>query len=197
MKASPIALLSLALSAPLPAQWLSYPTPGIPRTPAGKPNLAAPAPRTPDGKPDLSGLWNKLSPKYSRNIAADLKPGEVQPWAEALVEQRHEDLERGYMNVLCVPLESRLRHFRRQHRGGDDEDHPDSRAHPHSQPRSHVSPGSFSTSGRALETAPNPSWMGYSAGHWDGDTLWWSRVSASTIEPGWITMAIPTPRRCA
>ncbi len=25
--------------------------------------------------------------------------------------------------------------------------------------------------GRALETNPNPSWMGYSVGHWDGDTL--------------------------
>src|SRR6266849_83945 len=25
--------------------------------------------------------------------------------------------------------------------------------------------------GRALETDPNPSWMGYSVGHWDGDTL--------------------------
>jgi hypothetical protein len=25
--------------------------------------------------------------------------------------------------------------------------------------------------GRALETEPNPSWMGYSVGHWDGDTL--------------------------
>ena len=25
--------------------------------------------------------------------------------------------------------------------------------------------------GRALETAPNPSWMGYSVGHWEGDTL--------------------------
>jgi hypothetical protein len=25
--------------------------------------------------------------------------------------------------------------------------------------------------GRALEAAPNPSWMGYSVGHWDGDTL--------------------------
>jgi hypothetical protein len=27
------------------------------------------------------------------------------------------------------------------------------------------------TDGRALETDPNPSWMGYSVGHWDGDTL--------------------------
>jgi hypothetical protein len=25
--------------------------------------------------------------------------------------------------------------------------------------------------GRELESAPNPSWMGYSVGHWDGDTL--------------------------
>jgi hypothetical protein len=40
------------------AQWLNYPTPGTPRTPDGKPNLAAPAPRAADGKPDLSGVWH-------------------------------------------------------------------------------------------------------------------------------------------
>ena len=39
------------------AQWLNYPTPGTPRTRDGKPNLAAPAPRALDGKPDLSGVW--------------------------------------------------------------------------------------------------------------------------------------------
>jgi hypothetical protein len=39
------------------AQWLNFATPGIPRTPDGKPNLSAPAPRTADGKPDLSGAW--------------------------------------------------------------------------------------------------------------------------------------------
>jgi hypothetical protein len=45
------------LCAPLGAQWLNYPTPGIPRTRDGKPNLSAPAPRAANGKPDLSGLW--------------------------------------------------------------------------------------------------------------------------------------------
>ena len=104
MHASLIAVLTVALSAPLAAQWLNHPTPDIPRTPDGKPNLAAPAPRTPDGKPDLSGLWNKVSPKYSRNIVADLKPEDVQPWAQALVERRKEDLGKDYMNVHCVPL---------------------------------------------------------------------------------------------
>jgi len=39
------------------AQWLNYRTPGIPRTPDGKPNLASPAPRAADGRPDLSGVW--------------------------------------------------------------------------------------------------------------------------------------------
>jgi hypothetical protein len=56
MKTVAAAILLSALSAPAPAQWLNHPTPGIPRTADGKPDLAAPAPRTPDGRPDLSGL---------------------------------------------------------------------------------------------------------------------------------------------
>jgi hypothetical protein len=48
-----VAVLSIGAS----AQWLNFPTPGTPRTPDGKPNLAAPAPRALDGKPDLSGVW--------------------------------------------------------------------------------------------------------------------------------------------
>jgi hypothetical protein len=46
-----ITLLATA-SPPLFAQWGRYPTPGVPRTPDGKPNLSAPAPKTADGKPD-------------------------------------------------------------------------------------------------------------------------------------------------
>ena len=169
MNASRIAIVTVALSAPLAAQWLNHPTPGIPRTPDGRPNLAAPAPRTPDGKPDLSGLWNKISPKYSRNIAADLKPEEIQPWAQAVVDKRREDLGREYMNVQCVPL------------GPSYATSADSTG---SEMMKIVqTPGlilvlnpdltyrQIFLDGRALESAPNPNWMGYSVGRWDGDTL--------------------------
>jgi hypothetical protein len=169
LKASLIAVVTVALSAQLAAQWLNHPTAGIPRTSDGKPNLAAPAPRTPDGKPDLSGLWNKISPKYSRNIAADLKPEEIQPWARALVEKRREDLGKEYMNVLCVPLGP---------------GYPMSADSTGAEMMKIVqTPGlililnpdltyrQIFLDGRALESAPNPTWMGYSVGHWDGDTL--------------------------
>ena len=51
MKSVVFAIIFFASTAPLAAQWLTYPTPGIPRTADGKPNLTAPAPRTADGKP--------------------------------------------------------------------------------------------------------------------------------------------------
>jgi hypothetical protein len=169
MNAFRIAVMTVALSAPLAAQWLNHPTPGIPRTPDGKPNLAAPAPRTPDGKPDLSGVWLKISPKYSRNIAADLKPEDIQPWARALVEQRREDLGKEYMNVKCVPLGPGYA-TSAESTGAE-------------MMKIVQTPGlililnpdltyrQIFLDGRALEPAPNPDWMGYSVGRWDGDTL--------------------------
>ena len=57
-------IVLLSASLPLSAQWLHYPTPGIPRTPDGKPNLSASAPRMPDGKPDLSGIWKAADTKF-------------------------------------------------------------------------------------------------------------------------------------
>jgi hypothetical protein len=57
-----------ALPAALFAQWPSYPTPGVPRTPDGKPNLSAPAPKTTDGKPDLTGIWENVRPPAQATV---------------------------------------------------------------------------------------------------------------------------------
>ena len=51
-------------------QWLNYPTPGIPRLPDGKPNLAAPAPKAADGKPDLSGIWEPIASLNLEQVSA-------------------------------------------------------------------------------------------------------------------------------
>src|ERR1700757_4281626 len=96
--------VALALSAPLAAQWLTYKTPGIPRTPDGKPNLSAPSPRTADGKPDLSGIWRApMGSKYTQNIALDLKPNEIQPWAQAVYQEHVRNLGADSPRAHCLP----------------------------------------------------------------------------------------------
>jgi hypothetical protein len=169
MKALLFTMVLVAAAAPAPAQWLNQPTRGIPRTPDGKPNLSAPAPRAADGKPDLSGIWNKLSPKYHRNIVADLQPDEIQPWVHDLVKERAENLGKDYMNVVCLPLGPG--YVTAADVTGAEQVkivqtptlivmlNPD------------LTYRQIFMDGRALEASPNPSWMGYSIGHWEGDTL--------------------------
>ena len=79
-------MLACAISGPLSAQWLNYPTPGMPRTADGKPDLSAPVKIAADGHPDLSGVWS-----------ADIRPLQViapsasipfQPWSEKLTQER-------------------------------------------------------------------------------------------------------------
>src|SRR6516165_10247977 len=103
MKAEPLAAM-LLLSVPLTAQWLTYKTPGIPRTSDGKPNLSASAPRTADGKPDLSGIWRApRASVYMQNIAADLKPNEIQPSAQAVYQEHIRNLGADSPRAHCLP----------------------------------------------------------------------------------------------
>ncbi len=173
-----------------PAQWLNHLTPGIPRTPDGKPNLSAPTPRAPDGRPNLSGLWQteaapaqmleRLIPgatngageeplsQYFINILSDFKPdaAPIQPAAAALFLQR----AKTFSNVS--PLSHCL---------------------PEGMPLVEMAPAPYKivqtpgmtvmlyerdttfrqvyTDGRKLPDDPQPSWLGYSVGKWDGDSL--------------------------
>ena len=169
MKIFTTVILLTVLVTPLEAQWLERRTPGIPRTADGKPNLTAPSPRTADGKPDLAGLWQMISPDGAvGNVGlrkpGDLKPTDIQPWAQVLVEQRAENFGIDNPHYKCLPdgpnystgqglkriLETPAMILILQEDLTYRQIHMD---------------------GRALETDPNPTWMGYSVGHWEGDTL--------------------------
>jgi hypothetical protein len=185
-----ILIALLAAPAFVRAQWLNHPTPGIPRTPDGKPNLSARAPRAADGRPDLSGLWQTESAppeileryipaaangagdavpsQYFLNIFADFKPEEapIRPAAAELFQQRAQT----FSNVS--PLSHCL---------------------PEGMPLVEMSPAPYKiiqapgvtfmlyerdttfrqvyTDRRKLPDDPQPTWLGYSVGKWDGDSL--------------------------
>lgn len=179
-------VLASLLGGPALAQWVHYPTAGVPRGKDGKPNLSAPAPRTPDGRPDLSGMWliadplpcpklltddsgDCLEKMPISQITADLSkvvPGglPLKPWAAQLREQRKDhDID---PHVHCMPSNFprffTLPHITKfvQTRG------------------LLVLMNEFNASyrqifmdGRALPDDPEPSWNGYSTGRWEGDTL--------------------------
>ena len=149
----------LAASSTSAGQWLKHPTPGIPRTPDGKPNLSAPAPRTTDGKPDLSGLWHAGSNEHS-----DFKPSDALPWAQEVARRREIDQPYDGWALVCVPpgpmisLTGPMRIIQTPQVVG----------------MLYELPNNFRqiyTDGRPLPTDPNPTFQGYSVGRWDGDTF--------------------------
>jgi len=172
-------LWTFTAAAPLAAQWLDYPTPGIPRLSDGKPNLSAPTPRTPDNKPDLSGLWEPMGeavssfagasardPKF-QDIGLEMEGGlPFQPWAAELVKARRADNNKDDPDSHCQPLGAIKMHL-------------------HPYPRKMIQvPGllvilferdtayrQIFTDGRSLPVDPQPGFNGYSTGRWEGDTL--------------------------
>jgi len=197
-------LIALAAAPPfVRAQWLDHRTPGIPRTADGKPNLSARTPRAAHGRPDLSGLWQtdsaptdlleRLIPsatngageeplsQYFINIFSDFKPEDVpfRPAAAELFRQRAQN----FTNVSPV-----------------------SHCLPEGMPLLEMAPAPYKivqtpgvtfmlyerdttyrqvyTDGRKLPDHPQPSWLGYSVGKWDGDL--WVVDTIGFNDRGWL-----------
>lgn len=166
------------------AQWLGYPTPGIPRTATGAPNMKAPAPRTREGKPDFSGIWfaNVPSKDYCKE-------------ADCVQEERmaREQINLGIKMAGGLPYTewSKQQMVARRANGGRADPH--TYCKPPNYPRAWTLPqhtkiiqtskemvmlhefnGAYREvyiDGRPLPVDPNPTWNGYSTAHWEGDTL--------------------------
>ena len=177
---------AISLSGTARAQWLKYPTAGVPKTADGKPNLKAPTPRTSDGKPDFSGIWLTDSTtcrpqnpdvltcgpelpmgREGINMGVGLQGGlPYQPWLAALVKKRTADNAKDDPHVACLP-DTFLRAYSLPH-----------------LLKFVQTPGlllmlnemnagyrQVFTDGRPLPEDPTPSWQGYSTAKWEGDTL--------------------------
>lgn len=198
----PILLAAACLSAH--AQWLNYPTPGTPRTPDGKPDLAAPAPRTANGKPDLSGVW-QVEPtpfKELTRLFGDLS-------AFSALGDSPSAFSKYLVDILVdlKPAEAALRpEFADLLRQRATEDTPLLRCLPIGVPADDLLPGPFKmiqtpglilirneyentlrqvyTDGRKPPADPEPLWLGYSVGRWDADTFVVDTVGFN--DKGWL-----------
>ena len=160
----------LCVAQPADAQWPSYPWKNMPRTPDGKIDLNAAPRRLADGHVDLSGFWMPSTVvRHLLNLAADLKPGEVplQPWADTLYKERIENNGKDHPGVRCLPsgIPEKL-------------NIPDGLKVVHTPDlllflyESRTIYRQVFTDGRPLPAADvQPTWMGYSIGRWEGDTM--------------------------
>ena len=175
------ALVIIGATSAVGAQWLGYPAKNIPRTADGKPILSAPAPRTADGKPDLSGVWQPTpeadgpaggiegirSPKYMIDVMRDFKGATpFLPWAAELYKERQANKLRDNPMIRCLPAGvQRLNAY----------------SHPYKIVQTpelivvlYESQTLFRQiflDGRSHPKDPEPSWLGYSVGRWEGDEL--------------------------
>jgi len=178
-----LALAALLASVPAAAQWVGYPTAGVPRKADGKVDMTAPAPRLTNGKPDFSGIWisDRTEPgqetisdtsslpsgRHMANMGVDFEGGlPYQPWQLPIVKKRTENLAIDDPHIRCLP-DFFLRAY----------------GLPHMLKFVHtpdllvmlneMNAGyrQVFTDARALPEEPTPSWQGYSSAKWDGDTL--------------------------
>jgi hypothetical protein len=186
------ALVIALIAAPafVRAQWLNHRTAGIPRSPDGKPNLSARTPRAADGRPNLSGLWQTESapPQTLAGAIPDATNGAGE-----------EPLSQYFVNILSdfkaeeAPLKPAAGALYLQRAKNFSDVSPLSHCLPEGMPLVEMAPAPYKivqtpgltlmlyerdttfrqvyTDGRKLPDDPQPSWLGYSVGRWEGDTF--------------------------
>jgi hypothetical protein len=175
-----VVLLS-GLSVLVNAQWLNYPTPGLPRLPDGKPDLNAVMPHRPDGTVDFTGVW---FPDASATAGTRREGGRL--GEEAGIGLTTED---GSPIPSRLPDASAIEQERRRTGALS----PSNRCLPHTIPDAMLAPAPFKfvqtpgltvllfeeynqfrqifTDGRPFPPDMQPAWFGYSIGRWEGDTF--------------------------
>jgi hypothetical protein len=185
-----ILILLLGAMTGVQAQWLNTRDSATPRSKDGKPNLSASAPRASNGKPDLSGVWQgegapiselmRILPAGVNGLGEDPPPmsffnvlAAYKPEESPLKPEFREEYEKQAAVALTAP--------------------PPALCSPPVMPMVDSLPAPFKivqtpkltlmlfesdtifrqifTDGRKHPDDPQPSWLGYSVGHWQGDSL--------------------------
>ena len=180
------------LSGAIEAQWVSRPTPGIPRLPDGKPNLTAPAPRLPDGHPDLGGIWDVGNMNYFHDLARGLKGEDapkLTPWAAALQKGRRDRSHVDDPYTYCLPLGVPRQNTRSPFKIVQT---PSMTIFLHESFVGNTFRQIF-TDGRPLPklAETEPAWLGYSVGRWEGDEF--VVESIGFRDAGWLSANMAYP----
>jgi hypothetical protein len=173
-------VIFFGLTSTASAQWFDWQTPDIPLNADGRPNLSAPAPRSLDGHADFSGKW---TPADASGSLFDLD--NYQDWAVDVMSQQERTFFVDDPRFNCLP----------------------------DGPASYPAGSSVGGTRRIVQTPsfiavlnPDmtyrqihldgreaipvdeillPSWLGYSAAHWEGDTL--VVVTTGFNDKTWLT----------
>ena len=197
-----ILILCVGLASAVQGQWLNTRDPGAPRTKDGKPNLTAPAPRASDGKPDLSGVWQGEGAPISELMK--ILPGGTNGLGEDPPPMAFIDVLHG-VKPEENPLRPEFRSAYQQRAAVALTEPPPAFCLPSPTPFIDAFPGPFKivqtpkltlmlvesdtdfrqifTDGRKLPSDPQPSWLGYSVGKWDGDSLVVDTVGLNQLSP--------------
>lgn len=205
-----LAALLTGFSASSLAQWPAWPTPDVPRTADGTPDLDAPPPRTSDGRPDFTGLWEITrgaigGAGQSQNPEAGQAP--VVPQAPGTPPlATFWDIGANFE----VPYTEWARQVRDERVANNMKDNPDAHClpmghmqfHLHPQPRKIVQTADLLvmlyegnagvrqifTDGRpSPDNDPQPWWYGYSVGHWEDNEL--VVTTTHLRDDGWLDVS--------